>query len=96
MTLETPGAFTNLVDLFDEGLRRSEGGPFLGHRPLLSKKPPTFANYYEWQTWPEVDARRRAVGSAVHRMFQARELVGGELDTVGLWSKNSPSMRAWL
>ena len=90
-TLDTPGVFTNLIDVFDEGLRRSKGGPFLGHRPLLSKKPPTWANYHVWQSWPEVDARRRAVGSALHKLFQSKELGGGPLDTVGIWSKNCPS-----
>ncbi|KAI0755282.1 long-chain-fatty-acid-CoA ligase [Daedaleopsis nitida] len=92
-TLDTPGAFTNLIEVFDEGLRRSKGGRFLGHRPMLSKKPPTWANYHVWQTWPEVDARRRAVGSALHRLFRTKELGGGTLETVGIWSKNCPN---WL
>lgn len=70
----------------------SEGGPFLGHRPLISKKPKVWANYHVWQSWPEVDARRRAVGSALHKLFQTKELGGGPLDTVGIWSKNCPSM----
>ncbi|PIL22879.1 transporter [Ganoderma sinense ZZ0214-1] len=93
LTLETPGLITNLVDLFNEGLKRSEGGPFLGHRPILSKKPVTFANYHVWESWPEVDVRRRAVGSALHKLFQTKELGGHELDTVGIWSKNCPN---WL
>ena len=92
ITQDTPGAFTNLVDLYDEGFRRSEGGPFLGHRPILSKQPLKFADHYVWQSWPEVDARRRAVGSAVHKMFQTKELSGGDFETVGIWSKNSSSM----
>ena len=91
MTLDTPGAFTNCVDIFEEGFRRSKGGPFLGHRPILSKKPLTYADHHVWQSWPDVDARRRAVGSAVHKLFETRVLGGGDLDTVGIWSKNSPS-----
>ncbi|KAI0771152.1 acetyl-CoA synthetase-like protein [Trametes elegans] len=91
--LNTPGVFTNLVEIFDEGLRRSNGGPFLGHRPILSKKPLQYANYHVWQSWPDVDARRRAIGSAVHALFQSGELGGGDLDTVGIWSKNCPN---WL
>ena len=63
MDLNTPGVFTNLVEIFDEGLRRSNGGPFLGHRPILSKKPLQYANYHVWQSWPEVDARRRGDAS---------------------------------
>ena len=90
--MDNPGAITNLVDLYSEGYRRSGGGPFLGHRPILSKKPLTFANYHVWQSWPEVDARRRAVGSAIHKLFQTKELGGHQLDTVGIWSKNCPSM----
>ena len=91
MTFETPGVITNCVDIFEEGLRRSKCGRFLGHRPVLSKKQLTYANYHVWQSWPEVDARRRAVGSAVNELFQTKVLGGGELETVGIWSKNCPS-----
>ncbi|KAI0647728.1 acetyl-CoA synthetase-like protein [Trametes meyenii] len=93
VTLDAPGVFTNLLEVYDEGFRLSRGGPFLGHRPVLSKKPLQYANYHIWQSWPEVDARRRAVGSAVHKLFQSGELGGGDLDTVGIWSKNCPN---WL
>ena len=92
VTLDTPGVFTNLLEVYDEGYRRSKNRPFLGHRPVLSKKPLQYANYHVWQSWSEVDARRRALGSAVYKMFQAGELGGGDLDTVGIWSKNCPSM----
>ena len=91
MTRETPGAFTNLVDLYDEGLRLGGGGPFLGHRPVVARKPLVYADSYVWQTWPEVDARRRALGSALHKLFQDGTLGGGDLPTVGIWSKNCPS-----
>ncbi|TBU23210.1 long-chain-fatty-acid-CoA ligase [Dichomitus squalens] len=93
LTVDTPGVVTNLVDLYNEGYRRAAGGPFLGHRPILSRKPLTFANYHVWQSWPEVDTRRRAVGSALHKLFQTKELGGYQLDTVGIWSKNCPN---WL
>ncbi|KAH9890055.1 acetyl-CoA synthetase-like protein [Cubamyces lactineus] len=93
VTLETPGVFTNLLEVYDEGYRRSKNRAFLGHRPVLSKKPLQYANYHVWQSWSEVDARRRALGSAVYKMFQAGELGGGDLDTVGIWSKNCPN---WL
>ena len=71
--------------------RRAKGGPFLGHRPVLSTEPLKHANYHVWQSWPEVDARRRALGSALHKLFQDRTLGGGDLPTVGIWSKNCPS-----
>ncbi|KAL1950764.1 hypothetical protein VTO73DRAFT_5888 [Trametes versicolor] len=93
VTLGTPGVYTNLNELYAEGFRLGKGRPFLGHRPILSKKPLQYANYHVWQSWTEVDARRRAVGSAMHKMFQSGELGGRELDTVGIWSKNCPN---WL
>ncbi|KAI0670490.1 acetyl-CoA synthetase-like protein [Trametes maxima] len=91
VTLESPNVFTNLIQIFDEGFRRSNGGYFLGHRPVLSKEPLKYANYHVWQTWPEVDARRRAIGSALHKLFQTGALGGGDLPTVGIWSKNCPN-----
>lgn len=91
VTLDMPGVYTNLNELYAEGFRLGKGRPFLGHRPILSKKPLQYANYHVWQSWTEVDARRRAVGSAMHKMFQSGELGGRELDTVGIWSKNCPS-----
>ncbi|CDO70787.1 hypothetical protein BN946_scf184798.g102 [Trametes cinnabarina] len=91
VTLDTPNTFTNLLQIFDEGKRRAQDRLFLGHRPVISTQPLKFADYFEWQTWPEVDARRRAVGSALHKLFQSGALGGGDLPTVGIWSKNSPN-----
>ena len=91
VTLKSPNVFTNLIEIFDEGYRRANGGPFLGHRPVISTEPLKYANYHVWQTWPEVDARRRALGSALHKLFQEGTLGGGDLPTVGIWSKNCPS-----
>lgn len=91
MTIDAPDAFTNLLQIFDEGLRRSKGGRFLGQRPVLSKQPLKYADYHVWQSWPEVDVRRRALGSALHKLFQTGALGGGDLATVGIWSKNCPS-----
>ena len=90
-TIDSPGVLTTLLEVYDEGYRRSAGGDFLGHRPILSKKPLKYANHYVWQTWPQVDVRRRALGSGLHKLFQTKELVGGQYETVGLWSKNCPS-----
>ena len=91
ITLATPNAFTNLLEIFDEGLARGGDGPFLGHRPVLSKSPLKHAPYHVWQSWPAVDARRRALGSGVHALFERGVLKGGDLPTVGIWSKNCPS-----
>lgn len=91
LDLKSPNVFTNLLEIFDEGLRRAKGGPFLGHRPIISENPLKYADHHVWQTWPEVDARRRALGSALHKLFQDGTLGGGDLPTVGIWSKNCPS-----
>ncbi|KAI0781049.1 acetyl-CoA synthetase-like protein [Trametes elegans] len=91
VTLETPNVFTNLVQIFDEGFRRSKGSNFLGHRPVVSTEPLKYAEYHVWQTWSEVDARRRAIGSALHKLFQTGALGGGDLPTVGIWAKNCPN-----
>ncbi|KAI0374775.1 acetyl-CoA synthetase-like protein [Pilatotrama ljubarskyi] len=91
VTLESPNVFTNLLQIYDEGFRRAKGGRFLGHRPIISKEPLKYAEYHMWQTWTEVDARRRAVGSALHKLFETGVLGGGDLPTVGIWSKNSPN-----
>ncbi|KAI0934417.1 hypothetical protein AcV5_006264 [Taiwanofungus camphoratus] len=89
-TLQSPGTFTTLVEVFEEGLKCSNNGPFLGHRPLVSTQPLKFADHYVWQSWPAVDTRRRAVGSALQKLFQTGVLGGGQLDTVGIWSRNTP------
>ncbi|KAH9934808.1 acetyl-CoA synthetase-like protein [Fomitopsis serialis] len=90
MTLDSPGALTTCWEIFEEGLRRSKGGPVFGRRPLVSKEPLKFADRYEWESWPRIDARRRAIGSALHSLFKKGTLGGGQLETVGIWSKNSP------
>ena len=87
-----PNALKDLVDIFETGLAINPDANLLGYRPQVSANPLKFADHYVWQSWPEVDARRRAVGSAVHKMFQTKELSGGDFETVGIWSKNSSSM----
>ncbi|KAI8998742.1 acetyl-CoA synthetase-like protein [Trametes punicea] len=91
VTLETPNTFKNLLQVFDEGYRRAKNNPCLGHRPIVSTQPLKYADYYVWQSWPEIDARRRAIGSGLHKLFQTGEIGGGDLPTVGIWSKNCPN-----
>nr|GAT59645.1 acetyl-CoA synthetase-like protein [Mycena chlorophos] len=79
-----------LPDIFTSGLARSRDKPFLGHRPLVSKSPLKYANQYEWQTYAQVDVRRRKIGSALVHLFNNGTLGGGELQSVGLWSINRP------
>ncbi|KZT69006.1 acetyl-CoA synthetase-like protein [Daedalea quercina L-15889] len=90
LTLESPGALTTCWEIFEEGLSRSNGGPCLGRRPLVSKEPLKFADYYVWESWAQIDTRRRAIGSALHNLFKKGTLGGGQLETVGIWSRNTP------
>ncbi|KAJ7074261.1 long-chain-fatty-acid-CoA ligase [Mycena amicta] len=79
-----------LPDIFTSGLARGPDRPFLGHRPVVSKEPLKFASQYQWQTYGQVDVRRRNIGSALVHLFKNGTLGGGELDSVGLWSINRP------
>jgi long-chain acyl-CoA synthetase len=78
--------------MFNLGLSHARDKPCLGHRPVVSTNPLKFADYYVWQTYAEVDVRRRAVGSALSAMFASGQLKGGDYNTVGLWSANRPGM----
>ncbi len=49
-----------------------------------------YARHYVWQTYAQVDERRRHIGSAIHSLFENGTVGGGELPTVGLWSPNRP------
>jgi long-chain acyl-CoA synthetase len=64
----------------------------LGHRPLVSTQPLKFSDHYVWETYAEVDVRRRNVGSALLPMFKNGELGGGDMRTVGVWSQNRPGV----
>lgn len=76
--------------MFASGLKVGKDRPFLGHRPITSTSPLQFAKQFVWQTYGEVDLRRRYVGSALSSMFRSGELGGGEYETVGIWSPNRP------
>ncbi|KAH9951313.1 acetyl-CoA synthetase-like protein [Amylocystis lapponica] len=90
LTLQSPEIFHTVPEIFEEGLRRSRNQPFLGHRPVLSTNPVTYANHYVWESYASVDARRRAVGSALHKYFQDGILKSGDMQNVGIWSANRP------
>ncbi|KAF9648046.1 acetyl-CoA synthetase-like protein, partial [Thelephora ganbajun] len=76
--------YRTLPQIFDSGLRVA--GPkaqFLGHRPVESQQPLKFASHYVWQTWGEIDTRRRNLGSAIEGLFKSRAAVGTNgLDTI--------------
>ena len=91
-TLDDVVHFRTLPQIFDSGLRiAGPGAQFLGHRLVESQEPLKFANHYVWQTWGEIDTRRRNVGSALEGLFKSGAAVGTNgLDTVGIWSANIP------
>lgn len=88
--VHTPNALTTLDEIFECGVMGGKDRPFLGHRPILSVTPLTYANYFVWQSYGDVDTRRRHIGSALTSMFSGGHLGGGEYDTVGIWSMNRP------
>jgi long-chain acyl-CoA synthetase len=90
--LDTPGALTTLPEVFDSGYAASKNSAFLGQRPVVSKNPLTYAHHYVWQTYAEVEERRRHIGSAIHALFGNGTAGGGEYPTVGLWSSNRPGI----
>ena len=86
--------YRTLPQIFDSGLLiAGPNAQFLGRRPVESQEPLKFANYYVWQTWGEIDARRRNIGSALEALFKSGAAVGTNgLDTVGIWAANIPGM----
>jgi long-chain acyl-CoA synthetase len=90
MGSETPGILTDVSYIFNLGLTRSRDKQFLGHRPIISTNPLKFADHYVWETYAEVDVRRKAVGSALRNYFNSGYLKGGKYETVGIWSINRP------
>ncbi|KAG8905292.1 hypothetical protein FRB99_000265 [Tulasnella sp. 403] len=82
---------TTLPKLFESGLAQARDLPFLGHRQVTSTEPLTFANEYTWQTYGQVDKRRRAVGSAIDALFKSGKLPAGpDFEGVGIWALNRP------
>ncbi|KAF8742705.1 hypothetical protein AX14_002515 [Amanita brunnescens Koide BX004] len=90
LTEETPNSLLTVDEMFLAGLKVGRNRAFLGHRQVVSKNPLRFANEYTWQTYGEVDGRRRHIGSALHSFFARGEVGGGDYDTVGIWSQNRP------
>ncbi|KAG6854926.1 hypothetical protein C0991_009749 [Blastosporella zonata] len=88
--LDTPNALKTLDEIFESGLSVGKDQAFLGRRPIISTTPLKFANQYVWETYGDVDLRRRHLGSALESLFKKGELGGGEFKTVGIWSANRP------
>lgn len=90
LTEETPNSLLTVDEIFLTGLKVGRNRAILGHRQILSRNPLRFATEYTWQTYGEVDERRRRIGSALHALFTRGEVGGGDYDTVGIWSQNRP------
>jgi len=80
---------STLPDIFNNGYNTNPDARLLGHRPIVSTNPLKFGPYV-WQTYKQVDARRRRIGSALHSLFSRGVLKGDDLETVGVWSQNRP------
>lgn len=66
----------------------------LGRRSVVSENPPVFGGEYIWQTFGQVDKRRRAIGSAMEYKFKSGMYAqGGEFETIGIWSINTPGQQ---
>ena len=92
ITLDDGRAFTNLVQIFDRGLKvAGPDAPYLGHRPVVSTDPLKFADHFVWSTWGEVAKRTVDLGSGIANLFCSGDAVKANgLETVGLWSANTP------
>ena len=83
-------------DIWESDRSRDPNAPCLGRRPVISTSPLTFAPQYEWQTYAQVDERRRALGATIHEWFSTGRLVKADTghECVGIWSINRPGTHA--
>ncbi|KAG9028636.1 hypothetical protein FRB95_006267 [Tulasnella sp. JGI-2019a] len=80
-----------LPDLFDSGLAYGRDRNYLGHRQVISEHPLVLAKEYTWESYGQVDKRRRAIGSAMELKFKSGMYPkGAEFETIGIWSINRP------
>ncbi|KAG8887967.1 hypothetical protein FRB98_008640 [Tulasnella sp. 332] len=80
-----------LPDLFDSGLAYGRDKNFLGHRQVISEHPLVLGKEYIWQSYGQIDKRRRNIGSAMEYKFKSGIYAqGGEFETIGIWSINQP------
>ena len=96
LDFNTPDSKRTLHEIFETGLAHSPNGPCLGRRPVISKNPVKYAPYYTWETYTQVDQRRRNVGSALDFLWQQGRAGGGDLPTVGLWTQNCPGESSFV
>lgn len=71
---------TTLYENFLEGVQRSEGGPFLGHRPVVDN----VAQPYEWMSYSRVQERVTHFGAGLAQLGLAKD------PNFGIFSINRP------
>ncbi|KAG8848283.1 hypothetical protein FRB96_001256 [Tulasnella sp. 330] len=82
-----------LPELFESGLAQAADRPCLGHRELIStgSEPAEWAPEYIWETYTEINIRRKAVGSAIEGLFRSGVCPAGtDFEGVGIWAINRP------
>ncbi|KAG8856572.1 hypothetical protein FRB96_006332 [Tulasnella sp. 330] len=80
-----------LTEMWESGLHQARDRPCLGYRQVVSTEPMKWAPEYTWQTFKEVDLRRRALGTAIEGLFRSGRFPAGlEFEGVGIWSVNRP------
>lgn len=91
-SLKDPNSFQTTVEVFEQGLQTSgEGAQCVGYRPKVSSEPLKFADHFVWQTYGEVDTRRKNLGSAIQGLFDSGDATATDgLETIALWSMNIP------
>jgi long-chain acyl-CoA synthetase len=91
-SLQDPNSFQTTVEVFEQGLQTAgKDAKCLGYRPKVSDEPLKFADHFVWQTYGEVDTRRKNLGSAIQGLFNSGDALAAEgLETVALWSMNIP------
>ena len=91
-SLEDPNSFQTTVEVFEQGLQTAgKDAHCVGYRPKVSDEPLKFADHFLWQTYGEVDTRRKNLGSAIQGLFNSGDALAADgLETVALWSMNIP------
>ena len=91
-SLEDPNCFQTTVEVFEQGLQTAgKDAQCVGYRPKVSDEPLKFADHFVWQTYGEVDTRRKNLGSAIQGLFDSGDALAADgLETIALWSMNIP------
>ena len=91
-SLQDPNSFQTAIEVFEQGLQTAgKDAQCIGYRPKVSDQPLKFADHFIWQTYGEVDVRRKNLGSAIQGLFNSGDALATDgLETLALWSMNIP------